>query len=86
MSREYKLEVIIQSTTPLPGGGVDIQQTVPFVEYSDTDSEHVLKNFHTARKVLLATFEAMEEMAQAAGYVTRLEDLPSDPGKPNKPA
>ena len=83
MSRPFKLEVIIRSTTPTPDGGVDVQQSVPVEEYSDFDWEHVVKNFHVAKAVTAATFQAMEELAQAAGFVTELDKLPkaNAPGK-----
>ena len=82
--RPYKVEVIVRSTTVNPEGTMDEQQEVLITEYSDSDQEHVLKNFHIAKKVAVATTEAMEELANAAGFLTSLENAPQRVDNPGQ--
>lgn len=83
--RPYKIEVLVRSHTASPDGTSMVQQNVLLEEYSDTDAEHVLKNFHIAKAVTAATVVACEELAQAAGFLTSLEDAPKQPNA-KKPA
>jgi len=82
--RPYKLTVSITSETPAPDGTVKVQQEVPVIEYSDTDAEHVLKNFYIAEAVTTATFKAMRELAESAGFVTGLGSVSKPSGQPKK--
>ncbi len=83
--RPYKIEVLVRSHTLAPDGSSKIQQDVVLEEYSDDEQLHVLKNFHIAKAVTGATMQACEELAQAAGFLTSLEDAPKQP-KAKKPA
>lgn len=84
MTRPYKITVSITSETPAPDGSIQVQQEVPVIEYSDDEAIHVLKNFHLAKAVTTATMQAMEELAQAAGFITDIAGAPKTdaPGKP----
>ena len=73
--RPFKITVAVSSETPGPKGERVVQQNVLVEEYSDSAEEHVLKNFHIADAVTLATAGAMKELAEAAGFVTGLSKL-----------
>ena len=79
--RPFKIEVIVRSTTPGPDGTPEVQQEVPVLEYSDDAEIHVIKNFHIAKAVTNATMQAMEELAQAAGFITTLPEVTGGNGK-----
>ena len=85
--RPYKIEVLVRSHTAGPDGTSQVQQDVVLEEYSDDEQIHVLKNFHIAKAVTAATMQACEELAQAAGFLTSLEDAPKQPkANAKKPA
>jgi hypothetical protein len=89
MTRPYKITVAVISETPLKDDEgndtdeIDVQQNVLLEEFSNGDQEHVLKNFVVSDAVTLATTRAMRSLAEAAGYITSLDNLPGKPpGKP----
>ena len=82
--RPFKLTVAVISETSGDDGERKTQQNVFVEEFSDSAQEHVLKNFHIAEAVSLATTAAMKELAAAAGFITELGKLPK-PNAPGKP-
>ena len=52
-----------------------INQEVIFREYADSSEELTLKNMPHARKVAEAILDGCEELANAAGYPTRMPQM-----------
>ena len=70
---DHYYEFTQTSVSKRPDGTLRMNQEVIFREYADSSEELTMKNMPHARKVSNAIIDGCEELANAAGYPTKLK-------------